>query len=143
MLYCFGYSILNLIAEPDLHFRRCDTLWLTPYDRDIDGILQSHEGFGEIPRVSITIAADRQILDPELCQGSRLCAEISTIDNDQSLGNTVVEHGEDEVRAAKTCIHYRYIIWKCILLDFLDNGRSKSIVCKKGISASCNNDLGV
>lgn len=143
MLYCFGYSILNLIAEPDLHFWRCDTLGLTPDNRDIDGILQPHKGLGKVPGMSIPIAANWQILYPELSQGSRFSAKISAINDDQSLGNVVIEHGEDEMRAAKTCINDCHILWKCKLLEFLDYGRSKSIVCKKGIPTSCNNDFGV
>ena len=143
MLYCFGYSILNLIAEPDLHFGRYDMLGLTPDNRDIDGILQPHKGLGKIPGMSISVRANRQILYPEISQGSRFSAEISAINDDQSPGNVVIEHGEDEVRASKTGINHSHILGKCILLEFLDNGRSKSIVCKKGISTSCNNDLGV
>ncbi len=49
MTYCFGYSILNLIAEPDLHFGIGNTFRLAPDDRDINNVLKPLERFRKIP----------------------------------------------------------------------------------------------
>jgi hypothetical protein len=59
MAYSLGYSILNLIAEPDLHLGIGDTFRLAPDDRDIYLVFQSLEWLREIPRVGVPVASGR------------------------------------------------------------------------------------
>jgi len=91
--------------------------------------------------MGIAIRSRWQIFHPEFGYCSRLRTEIGDVDNDKFLGLFRVEQRKNKVRASKTCIYYCYIVGKREILHLFNHSRTKAIIGKQGVSASCYYDL--
>ena len=78
--------------------------------------------------MGITITARGEIFRPEFGNVSRFGSIVGNVYDHEFLGHFRIEQRKNKMWASEACIHYCYIVGKCVLLNLLKHRGSKAII---------------